>query len=282
MKRQAAILGATPEFVRWSIRHSCRLRHDTEIGSIDQTEKRLRAIRTAGAALQSGKVFDGVAVSRDERGCLQGFRLDDIFHLWGGQVSVQALCHHCPANLRRHPDENGQLAGCCGWLAANDDAMVWRSLVDRCWPDRQPAAILTTRPRWYGLWAAGHWTTPILDFVIRLFVEIEAVNSPVAVAAREFRELLTGCRQASLGLDVELVPAGFSTGVVWTIPCHCDRCRAPYSPNDTSCPVCKKGGRGHPEIKRRVLGHRPWVPLEKIVGQQQLADLGRRVKEPGC
>ncbi len=215
-------------------------------------------------------MLEDIAVRRTDQAELQGFRLADVFDLWGGPEQVLHLCQDCPANICRVPEINGAIAGCCGWLDPADADSPWQLLVENCWTnDTTAEALLNTRPHWYGLWASGPLRHRLLDFAIDLFARMQAVESEIRDAARRFHQVLVSARTAGLIVDVELVPGGFSDGVVWTIGRHCDRCRAPFANSRPGCPVCGKSGGGHPEIRRRVLGHRPWVPLETVLGKEQ-------------
>lgn len=273
MKRQVAIVGATPEFVRWSIRYDCSLRADTNIASVDETEKRLRAIREAGAALNAGYVHSGIAVRRDDQGQWMGFRIDDVFGPWGGCHRVQSMCGTCIANPLRSKDDDlaksrSQVAGCFGWLSTGDEQVEWFRAIEQYWPGHPGTFTVQTDPHWYSIWADHTLAGNRLVFVTGLFQSV-AEHGPDAIrqTAREFHRVLENCQSSQMTMDVELVPAGYSDGISWTIGRHCDQCKAPFDDSAKSCRVCKKQGGGHPEIKKRVLGLRPWVPLNRVVGE---------------
>lgn len=279
MKRQAAITGPTPEFIRWSLRRACPLRQDTDLTSVDQTEKRLRGVRTAGAVLQAGTVIDGMAVRHNTDGLWQGFRLSDVFDLWGGEQQVVRLCGRCPANAVHNPELNGEIAGCCGWLGSEVPTQQWHAAVDQCWFAGCPEDWLETNPHWYALWSNGPLFGLGLDFALQLFERLRAHNFSDQTSAEKFCAVLHAARAHHLRVDVELVPAGSSDGIEWTINRHCDRCRAPMDAGRRTCQVCGKPGRGHPQIKKRVLGHRPWVPLETITNRQKFQMIVKQFDE---
>ncbi len=278
MKRQVAIIGPTPEFVRWSVRHNCPMRADTDIASVDGTEKRLRALHTAGLAVQTGIVHEGIAVRRDQNGDWLGFRIDDVFGCWGGYESVQSLCAICPANLPQSKNldggnPRGMVAGCFGWLTTDGDQNDWRRAVEQSWPGDSRSFSIRTNPHWYSLWADRTLSEGRIEHAIDLFRNVSD-SGPLQLrpAAMNFRDMLENCHRHGLNIDVELVPAGFSDGITWTIGRHCDRCRAPFDDSWKGCRVCQKQGGSHPEIKKRVLGLRPWVSLTRVIGKVNLKD----------
>ena len=279
MKRQVAIVGATPEFVRWSIRYDCSLRADTNISSIDETEKRLRAIREAGAAINAGYVHDGIAVRRDEQGQWLGFRIDDVFGLWGGCNYIQSMCGSCVANPSRSKGDNDleesqtRVASCFGWLTTGNEQAEWFRAVEQFWPDNSDEFTIQTSPHWYSLWADRTLAGNRLELAANLFRSV-ADHGPLVIkqAAREFHRVLETCQNHRLNIDVELVPAGYSDGISWTIGRHCDQCKSPFEGSWKSCRVCKKQGGGHPEIRKRVLGLRPWVALTRVIGEANMKD----------
>lgn len=275
MKRQALIIGPTPEFVRWSLRQGCPLRADTDLASIDQTEKRLRAVQIAGGARQREVVIDGLALREDPEAGLQAIRLADVFDIHGGIDSVSRDCQRCPANVPLISQSSGGLAGCCGWLESSSDEELWHSEMEACWPDQDPPAVLPTRPRWYGFWTSGPWESGRLEFAIGLFTRMANRPSRIQSAAARFLKVLETARQQQLILDAELIPAGHSDGIHWTVQRHCDACQAGFEEAQSACRVCGKPGRGHPPVKRRVLGHRPWIQLDWLVD----GDTTRRLRQ---
>lgn len=265
MKRQVAITGPTPEFLRWSIRHRCRLRNGTELDSVDQTEKRLRAIRTAGSAIKSGEVFQGIAV-RKIQGQWKGFRLEEIFRLFHGREPVEQCCGDCPANVLKAESD---LAGCTGWLPRSVDGVDLGHRVGDVVSADEAASLaahfLPTEPIWYGFWSEKNLDSHRLEIVLGILRRATTAR-PVPVVFTQFMEVLSQCAEAGLALDCELVPPGSSDGLRWTVFPHCDRCKAVSVPGQKFCGVCQKSGWGHPEIHRKVLGLRPWVDLNTVLG----------------
>ncbi len=274
MKRQVAITGPTPEFLRWSIRQLCPLRADTDLASVDQTEKRLRAIRAAGTARQAESVYEGIACRRID-GQWKGFRIEEVFGLWDGEAVVQEMCGSCPANVG---PADVPLAGCHGWLRPIDDQPWSRHIEDTLHESLRlniEQHFLPTRPVWYGLWARGELNSRQLSILHQVFSCLD--KSDVG----RYEEVTALCRAIDVCLahgqllDVELIPAGHSDGLTWTIQPHCDRCKAAFGTEQSGCRVCGKAGRGHPEIKRKVLGLRPWVDLSQVIGSDCSAFIQR-------
>lgn len=271
MKRQVAITGPTPEFLRWSIRRDCQIRHGTDLGSVDQTEKRLRAIRAAGCALKSGQVYDQIAVKKIQDRW-KGFRLTEVFQLFGGRHSVEKLCKDCPANAVRQEHD---IAGCFGWLPRSVDGHDCAEVLENSCPPELRAAVssqlLMTTPLWYGLWAQGTLSGHHLGLVLNLFeqaLETEKTTRPF----NEFVGVLRSCSNNSLTIDCQLVPPGHSDGLRWTVVSHCEQCKAASSPRQKQCAVCLKSGKGHPEVHRKVLGLRPWINLDTVLGPEKATD----------
>lgn len=282
MKRQVAILGPTPQFLRWSVRHSCLLREDTDIESVDQTEKRLRAIRAASIALNQGNIRDGIAIDLTGESP-RGFRVADVFTLFGGQQSVEQACHKCPANLVAGYPEKSSLAGCHGWLPRTSDRFDPAILIESVatGDDRRQCYQLfpITRPLWFGFWTAGQLTGRPLELVARLFRRA-CEQFQVSAVIREFADVLERCVESGLILDAELLPAGFSDGLKWTIHAHCDKCKATRQPASRECPVCHKSGGVHPAIHKKVLGRRPWQDLRVLMGEKNAQCLIEQWQQP--
>ena len=289
MKRQVAILGPTPEFLRWSVRKACSLRCDTDLSSVDQTEKRLRAIRVASLAIEQGRVFRGIAVDRlptepseeDDAPAIQGFSLQEIFDLWGGRDAVMNECSQCEANLLQAPEHFGRMAGCHGWLRRESATQeFWEQFEDVAnanWTQYRGQRFLETSPRWYGLWVPSTLEQPEIHWLEHCFSEVWRQMAPPATDTYAellgFHRVLAGCLQHGLLLDVEAMPRGHSDGLFWTLEPFCDRCRATRSNHSRNvCPVCGKPGGGHPVIKRKVRGLRPFVDLAIVLGKQQVPE----------
>jgi len=266
------------------------MRRDLPAGSIDAVEKRLRAIRVAGQAIGRGHVFGDIAAAMID-GVPKGFRLPEVFQVDGGMDLVSNECTGCPANALHEPKHHGHLAGCHGWLTRSflshektdaktvDLCVTLQKLVDdgRLARPDQPA-FESTSPCWYGLWAKRSLGGKDVRWIESAFAEIareidipEQRNSGHS-ELEDFRRVLETCLSQNLTLDVELVPAGFSDGLRWTVYQHCDYCRAPFQKHQKGCRCCQRSGQGHPEIHRKVRGLRPWVDLHLVLGPQKAQD----------
>ncbi len=309
MKRQVAILGPTPEFVRWSIRMPCLMRDDTDIASVDQTEKRLRSIRAAGQAIAEHRIVDGIAIEldatkhrlldSDAADETMGFRLDEVFQPWGGQRRVFEVCGKCPANvLSQSPSTAatdveiriGFLAGCHGWLRRDKLGSRFDELCDDVWKkivgtDTEGPDMVETKPRWYGLWNNKTLADKQLEIVHQLFNQVrQRLASDLATPEDDerlselgnFCSVTKACIKNNLMIDVELVPPGFSDGIHWTIDPFCGVCGAARPHQEHCCSVCGVAGGVQPAVRRRVLGRRPYVPLSIVVGRERIPGLLER------
>lgn len=273
LKRQTAILGETPEFVRWSVRYACPIRDDLDLASVDQTWKRLRAIKVSAEALATCPVSEGIAASRDHQGNWLGFRIEDVFGPWGGADRVAELCGGCPAVPGLTDQTNLiRMAGCHGWLGAEGSVRRFHEATDAAWQDSAFQVPFETRPHWYSLWLGEELAGDRIFATARLFRKIQCLPGfeDLRKEAGDFANVLENAGSKNLVVDVELIPPGFSDGLVWTISACCERCRAPIRKGASlaryQCGICGKRGGVCPEKRRKVLGLRPWVPLETVVG----------------
>ena len=289
MKRSAALIGPTPAFLRWAVRHPCPLR-EIELENLpSSTFRQLRSLSEWSTALREGRVVDGVAfhpdTSRDTK--LLGFPVDEIADAFGGKAFVQSSCDGCVANSQ---SDSGGFAGCFGLVQIADLSEVlrkteqaashgdlysrfrqtfhWRVAGD----DRLSAAEL-----WYGLWIE-RVIPPVAAEALRLFVE------EFRDAAQEWESFyvsLKRCIKHNLDLHVELFPSGVSDGQSWRLDPHCATCKAPWdgARNGTAaklCPVCGEKWVQRAEKKRKVLGIRPYMQLQHIFGEEKCEELRSR------
>ena len=282
MKRQVAILGPTPAFIRWSIRQRCLLRADTDLDSVDQTEKRLRALRALSVAVHEQRVHDGFAIKKfaDQ---WKAFRVAEITQAFGGMSAVESCCQGCPANVTKDASEVGPWVGCHGWLFSETEEgnlidalqqVANRSALD--WP----TWVLPTDPAWFGVWALPFLQGDSLAFVSRL-IRLASQLCPEMVALQQFSNVLSECQRLDLTIDIESIPEGFSDGLIWELKRHCHRCKATYEPEARHCHVCGKSGKGHPEIKKRVLGLRPYVDLDVLMTGEKVDLLLKSLRQLG-
>jgi len=215
------------------------------------------------------------------RGCF----LHEVATFYGGLEFCQAQCTTCRANVSLSQENQAatkatSLAGCFGWLV-RDEAMVKRlEVILAAHRDEltKLSDIRSTKPAWYGLWSAdkldGQWRNSISEIFDRLVARGE-----VPTDWRRFAQALTICCAQNWPLTVQFIPAGRVAGHAWTVGPYCPDCRAPMDGKIRACTSCGRRGRGHPAIRRKALGHRPFVPLDTLVGDARSRELVARLAE---
>ena len=164
MKRNAAIIGPTPAFLRWAINLACPLR-EIELDNLpSSTFRQLRSLSEWSAATVEGRVMDGVAFHPDtaSEGTLLGFPVDEIADAFGGKDFVESSCTGCPANTS---NEVGGFAGCFGLVKIDDQAEIVQQVDQTARAHELFAEIRQTfqidieldgrsspAAVWYGLW----------------------------------------------------------------------------------------------------------------------------------
>ena len=136
MKRRAAILGPTPQFVRWAVEQPCTLRSwdpESKKGLAEVSFRQLRSIRELSRARREGRVLEGIVVhaeSLNENSTAPslGFLEEEIWQVCGALVELNNACLKCPANALG--DSGDQWAGCYGWLPANGSMELFRSIAE--------------------------------------------------------------------------------------------------------------------------------------------------------
>jgi hypothetical protein len=239
-----------------------------------------------------------------------GFPIFEVAGLFGGPEQIKDACWNCPANaVSAH--QPGLLAGCFGWLPVDFNfdfekltrgefdvgeteaagAALTSELVDLV--ERAVAKLqleeliqqtfLATRPVWYGLWSHASLSQEQLPVIEQLFMYVLAneeaerrANSAHSTQLTDlirFVDAVSSCREHSLPLHVDFVPAGVSDGINWTILPHCGYCGFSIDNNlPRECPACGQPGNRQQETKHKVLGLRPYLHLHSILGSQQTAE----------
>ena len=290
MKRTAAILGPTPQFVRWAIEQPCELR-DLELDRLPETTfGQLRSIREASRGLLEGRVFEGICVhpSVDRQtppNEVRAFPIGEIVDLVGGNERLNRCCGNCPANAA--VDDEIGWAGCYGWLPAdldwqpaptppkskanaNEFANLERSLSRIIEQDLKLEYEREFDPSchgWFGLWRRSPLNTQQLA-VVRQTLEAYVSKFTAAEPITHLLDATRRCASANLNLHVELVPPGHSDGVCWTIMAHCPDCKCTRWV-DHFCEGCGRQGSFIPARKQKVLGLRPYLLLESVLGADQ-------------
>ena len=275
MKRSVAVLGPTPQFLRWSIDRPCPLRVGGDTASPDATFRQLRGIREFSSALFDGRVFENVCIhptaSSREPESAMGFTESEILGVFGDRETIETCCGACPANTHAIGSDDALWAGCYGWLttdgssiaslasgeqktadvatSATDDVLVKEIEFAIQMLNLQPlieSNFSAAKPAWFSFWQNSALTIPQLLLLEKVFSTAlrrhESAGDPEFVDDLLcFIDALTLCHRHSLQLNVELVPRGHSDGITWTIFAHCPRCfRGVSSPDETwlTCESC--------------------------------------------
>lgn len=245
------------------------------------------------------------ATSREPESAL-GFPITEVSDPYGGTEPINEACRGCPANaIAAH--QPGLAAGCFGWLPVDTNfdlegltrgESVARTgsisdapssdLIERV--EQSVAQLqleklikqnfLVTRPAWYGFWSSVILTQEQLAVVEPLFAHVLASKDAESISDSKdskwrtelirFVDAVSSCRRNRLALHVEFMPAGFSDGVSWKIPQHCGYCKFELvSGSKGRCAACRQQGRRQPEKKFKVLGLRPYMHLQSILGPRQ-------------
>jgi hypothetical protein len=288
MKRSAAVIGPTPQFVRWAIAEPCPLRELDPDNLPESTFRQLRSIRALSEGISEGRVFEQICVhpsvtSVSEVEHARGFSVEEILDLWGGRQHLDRCCHTCPANAC------GPWAGCFGWLPADSSWSLDRA---EAGPDGKPLPVVEDLPRvldsvlqrrlkhpfevefgswkhWYGLWRYRVLTPGqlrVLHSALELAIELaknRAMLSQLLLATDR-------CLRFERELHVELVPPGFSNGSNWVVSAHCPDCKCAVQTGNV-CAGCQRAGNFVAERKLKVLGYRPYLRLSQLLGEKATA-----------
>lgn len=276
--------GPTPEFVRWSIGLVCPIREP--IGSLgaEKTERYLWSLAAIGQCLSHGQEVEGVCIASGNDGPARGCFVDEVAAFYGGLTFCQSQCGKCPANIP-FAESTSQvaglgLAGCFGWLVRTDSLV--RRLENAVQMHRDEISSLEmfrrTDPAWYGIWTADKLEGKPLDCLGRIFdALVQGENVPYEW--RRLREAIVQCRVGKYPLSLEFFPAGRVAGSEWTIGPYCPECRAPVKQTIGRCEHCGRHGQGHPARRRKVLGQRPFLRLDELVGADRARKLVAQLAE---
>ena len=147
------------------------------------------------------------------------------------------------------------------------------------------------KPWWFGLWSRVELQDAQLELLEIIFthtiVEFDGMlerqpantlrsDSTAIQDLIRFRDAVRTCRSHGLRLHVELIPAGNSDGMRWTLFRHCGVCKSTTDHKATNCEVCGAFGYQQNEIKLKVLGIRPYLKLASIFGLEATENLLKR------
>lgn len=306
MKRSAAILGPTPPFLRWTIAAPCPFRNLEAKNQTNAAFRELRSLRAIAVGEIEDRIVDGICIHPDaaigEIADANGFPIGEVYAAFGGQEDAEHACRECPANV---PISSGELsgdpqhskAGCFGWVPfgeSSDSSPGFMRLLECVESSEQSASIveqfeasfadvrrtlpkqiadsfLKTSPAWFGAWASGTFSREQLILLGHICTNVDCDS----IAWRRLdRAVQVCCENPSLELHVDLTPAGFSDGKLWTIDASCATCGV-TSP-DSTCKVC--GSKAAPLRQRstKVLGFRPYLKLASILGEDATATIVSR------
>jgi hypothetical protein len=139
-----------------------------------------------------------------------------------------------------------------------------------------------SKPLWIAMWQAQprserQWrlVETILSRALdhlghrRVSAQQEMTGNEGSTMAGDLEHLLEAvrrCLKHALPLHIELVPAGYSDGMTWTIYPHCGNCKATWLDRAKECQSCKGDGRYQNALKLKVLGIRPYLIISEILG----------------
>lgn len=311
MKRTAAILGPTPPFLRWAIQLTCPFRDANPKSVPDAAFRELRSLRALAVGEIEDRIVDGICLHPDVANVMPeqatGFPAVEIYAAYGGREKVDLACGNCVANVP--VDLNASLgggaesgkAGCFGWLAFGGDsgANDFQKLM-RCQPNSIPsldpysivdqfeAAIdaaerrkslaklfRVTTPAWYGVWSHSKFSSQ----QIKWLAEVAGRIASEQIDWLRLRAAIEVCAEHDLTLHVDLLPSGESDGVYWTVRPSCSVCGFSLPLESESslpcsvCPVCNSAASPSRARQFRVLGLRPYLNLQSIIGLEAVKNL---------
>jgi hypothetical protein len=263
MKRSVAIVGPTPSFVRWAIRHACPLRQIDVENLPDATFRQLRILRELSLARIEKRVFKGICFHStmiDDPDTARGFFEDEVADFFGGIPQISNCCNACCANAaelsREDPADKPKVwAGCFGWLPSKFEAFDY------------VAEFHSKSANWFAIWRCQQWNSSNLYGLLNILDQVRRTISN-DTNLRELAAAARTCMTNQLILETELVPSGRSDGLHWTINSHCPDCKFEMSESDRHCPECGKSGAPNRTAKRNVLGLRPYMFLKHLIGQE--------------
>lgn len=273
----------------WAIERECPLRNSNNWADPEQTARELRPLQAYSEALQAGRVFDGICLDRSstnvtDDSVAMGFPLTEIAAAFGDADFIAVTCRDCPANVQESNLDS--LAGCFGWFPVPDlkepiNRAFLRMSSTFVASDERVRVRRTVTQGFYALWINSNWHGAKLMGAINLF---EAVVSDKSQENQQFLRFVTALRVAAqhgLTVRVQLMPQGVLEGKWWRVVHHCPHCRAQWVSDSKRCTACDFTGNPLPERKRHARGTRPFLPLEKIVGKQQVGEFLNRYAKHG-
>jgi hypothetical protein len=285
MKRLSEIMGKTPMFVRWAIEQTCPMREVHDGSDPFAVEKQLYAIKTGALAVHENRVVEGIAMHdtcRDVSTGIEqalGFPLEEPFSAYGGFESVQQICHSCDACVapnQENLDRQEKLAAnCFGWLILDFENPVFCDHLNAAslHADTQAATFPTTIPSWYNACLARKPNMAQLSTIEKLANRFNVLTKNAFEDWLTFANAIRTCRENPRQIHMQLVPAGFSDGVIWSIGPYCPECKFAQDERTSKCEKCHRTGKPHPVQRRRAKGIRPYLRLLHLVGPEKTRQL---------
>ncbi len=318
MKRSVAIVGPTPSFLRWAISYPCPLRELETRRLAESSFRQLRAIRELSLAQLERRCIDGVCIHPQSDSLnvslALGFPTLEVASPLGGENFARACCTDCPANAAVN-SQVGALAGCFGWLPTDlrfrsDDVSRGQSLAQDVQEVHSPHCRLIERVEiaattlklreeidrafpaaslvWYQLWRQTVPTPNQLNIIQRILEEVknelEVIQaSDCALDLCRFVDAIHKCLSSALELHIELVPAGTSDGLSWSRNAFCRECGFddPEIESIVGCPMCGQQKIDKQRRRSKVLGIRPYIHLQRILGADDTRTLLQKFEQQG-
>ena len=286
MKRTAAVLGPTPPFLRWAIEHDCDLR-DLDVDNLaDQTFRQLRNVRELSKGYRENRVLEDICVHPAPIGdtsLVRGFHTDEVFDFFGDAPSLSDRCGNCDANCNANLQTDW--AGCFGMLPVDLNFTFGHTAKAQVMPTDDLIALVDLALRedngFYHLWPQKWFEKQAVAKLASIFNAV-LLQRPQHVRLRQFSDACRRCADHDMRLFVEFVPGGFSDGVHWKLNRACENCRyQSQTPREkgTPCPVCKNRHPDDAGRKAKVLGLRPYLLLERVLGKTQTQEFVARYEQ---
>ncbi len=286
MKRTAAVLGPTPPFLRWAIEHDCALR-DIDVDNLaDQTFRQLRNVRELSNGYREDRVLEDICVHPapiSDSSLVRAFHADEVFDFFGDAPSLSERCGNCHANCNAQVETDW--AGCFGLLPVDLNFTFGHTATAEVMPADDLVALvdqaMLKESGFYHLWPPKWFEEQSVAELASIFNSV-ASERPQHRRLKQFSDACRRCADHNMRLFVEYIPGGFSDGIHWKLNRACENCRyESQTPREKGmpCPVCKNR---HPDDlgrKAKVLGLRPYLLLERVLGRAQTEEFVARYKE---
>ena len=278
MKRAAAIIGPTPSFVRWTIRHDCKFRQLDETNQPYEAFRQLRNLREVSLGRIENRICHNFCIrSADDQKAetARGFPVDEVLVFFGTPDQIDIACHSCPANAAKYREGNAVKpfwAGCYGWMKSKTDSLDLVNEFDSI-ADETFASLPRANRNWYRVWQVQHWANSELAILSQIFRSLPDETVSQSDDLADLCDAIAICVAHQLVLETELLPAGSSDGNQWTLEAHCSVCKKESKESKGTCQECGMKGTWKPDTRRRVLGLRPYMILKDIIGWEQTEQL---------